>query len=241
MIQFTNIQKTYTINDSKKHVLDNVSFSIHQGQIFGIVGESGAGKSTLLKLLLQLVQPDAGHITFEEKDLSTPKVLQEFRHQSSMVYQEPNLLKNKTVHENVALPLKLRGLKNDAKIKEVLKFVGLENFENEYPATLSGGEKQRLSIARSLVTEPSILICDEPTASLDFKSTQNIQSLLKSIHSLYQTTIILVTHDLNLAKDLCSDVMFIDKGEVVKNYTITNTKKTESHQNYRDYVEDMLK
>ena len=240
MITFQSISKIYMNNKRANTVLDNINLSVQEHEIFGLVGESGAGKTTLLRLILNLEQPDSGTILIDGKDINDKSHLKTFRNISAAVFQEPNLLSNKTCYENVLLPLTLRGMKDTGQILEYLRFVGLDHYKDHYPATLSGGEKQRLSIARALVTNPKILICDEPTAALDYQSTQNMIKLLSQIQKTYGTTIVLVTHDLDFARAICDTISLLDKGHIVANYAMNQTQETIKPASYKQYVQELF-
>lgn len=240
MIQFQSISKTYIQDGHSTEILKDISFNIPEGDIFGLIGESGAGKTSLLKILLQLEEPSLGIVLVDGKDLRTKQDRQAFRMMSATVFQEANLIHNKTCYENVLLPLKLRKEKDLGQVKQALAFVGLQGFEKRYPATLSGGEKQRLSIARALVTNPKILICDEPTAALDYQSTQIMRNLLLNIQKTYGTTIVLVSHDLSFAQSVCQQIALIDQGQLASIYKVSGNHHPSSPKTYKDYVEEMF-
>lgn len=237
MITFKSVNKIFTNKHSSKHVLHDISFTVNQGEIFGIVGESGAGKTTLLKLLLQLEKPSSGSIHFNNNDLSVNSFKKTFRSMSASVFQDANLLHNINCYNNVYLPLKLRKTKDTGQVHQSMAFVGLSGFDEHFPSTLSGGEKQRLSIARALVQKPKILICDEPTAALDYQSTQNMIQLFANIQKTYGTTIIIVSHDLSFAKAICNRVALIDKGRLETIYENKQNQETNSPNSYKEYVE----
>lgn len=241
MITLKNITKSYTTNNTQKLVLDNINLSIKTNEIFGIIGESGAGKTSLLRIILQLETPDEGQVLLNNLDLSLSENLKLFREESATVYQDANLLNNKTCFENVNLPLKLRNIKDDQLVEKMLSFVGLEDFKDKYPSTLSGGERQRVSIARALVTKPKILICDEPTSSLDYQSTQAMKELFKRIQMEFGTTMIIVSHDLDFAKSICHKIALIDQSKLTKTFIIEPHSENHSPLEYREYVEDYLK
>lgn len=241
MIQFQSVSKTYNQGKIEKNVLKDISFKVQEGFIFGLIGESGAGKTSLLKILLQLEKPSSGHVLINGQDLAIEQHRKSFRQFSSVVFQDANLIHNKTCYDNVFLPLQLRRKKDEGQVEQCLEFVGLKGFEKRYPATLSGGEKQRLSIARALVTNPKILICDEPTAALDFQSTQVMKNLLLDIQKTYGTTILLVSHDLMFAKSVCQHIALIDEGRLASVYEVDRKSDESDPTSYKDYVEEMFK
>ena len=240
MITIKNISKSYSTKGTSKKVLDDVSLSFKESEIYGIIGESGAGKTTLLRLLLGLENPDIGKIQYMGSDLSTNNFIKQMRQITSVVFQDYNLLNNKNCYDNVALPLKIQKNVQPKAITDALEFVGLSGFEKQYPATLSGGEKQRLAIARALVTKPRLLICDEPTAALDHQSTIRILNLLKEIHKNYGTTIIIVTHDLKFAKNICHKVALFEKGHLIDVINNQNKLKELPSQSYSDYAKEVF-
>lgn len=218
MIQFRNIEKSF----GDKQVLHQIQLEIPEGVIYGIIGESGAGKSTLLRMINGLETIDRGSLLIEDEDVS--QLSGEKRRQSVMktatVFQHFNLLNNKTVYQNVLEPLRMyKGLpkqEREARAKEALAFVGLETYENVYPAQLSGGQKQRVGIARALALRPKILLCDEATSALDPTTARAISQLLKKINETYQTTIVFITHQLEIARELCHHVAVMDQGKIVE-------------------------
>ena len=216
-----NVYKTYK-NDGKEFTaLKDVSLSIEEGEIFGIIGMSGAGKSTLVRTLNRLEDVTSGCVRFYGKDLADlkPKELREVRHSISMIFQGFNLLDQRTVIENVEQPLRIAGVPRKVRRKtaeEMLKVVGLEEKKNEYPARLSGGQKQRVAIARALSADPKVLLCDEATSALDPKMTGEILDLLKTINSERKLTIIIITHEMSVVEKICDRVAIIDDGNLVE-------------------------
>ncbi len=240
MITIDNVSKKYQQKNQSITVLEDVSFKIEKGSIFGIVGESGAGKTSLLRLILGLEKTDFGTIHVANRNITQDGFTSQMRYETATIFQNFNLLYNKNCFDNVNLPLKLQKRKDTKKVMEVLKFVGLDKHMDAYPATLSGGEKQRLAIARALVSNPKLLICDEPTASLDYQSSIAILKLLQAIHDELDTTIVLVTHDLGFARQICNQVAFLDQGKLVDTYMITKDEKEEHAQTYQEYVREIL-
>lgn len=218
MIKIENLCKNF----GDLNVLDDISFEIEEGDIFGIIGQSGAGKSTLLRCINGLETYQSGSIVAlgkEVKDLSK-KDLQLMQKDMGMIFQNFNLLNRLTVYENIALPLRFwkqspKEEKNNKRIHELLKLVGLEDKINSKPRELSGGQKQRVAIARALVMNPKILLCDEATSALDPKITQDILTLLQQINRELNITVIVVTHQMEVIKQICNKVVFLKNGKIV--------------------------
>lgn len=216
MIILTNINKHY----GQHHVLKNIDLSIQEGEIFGIIGKSGAGKSTLLRCLNLLERPDNGSIIINHESLTelTPKALRHARHHIGMIFQHFNLLHAKSVYDNIALPLRIQGIpESDIKTRvlELLTLVELEDKMHAKPGDLSGGQKQRVAIARALSSSPKVLLCDEATSALDPETTVSILNLLKKINTLYNITIVLITHEMDVIKQLAHRVALMEHGKIV--------------------------
>ena len=221
MIQIEHAVKTFAEGKQEVHALRDVSLRVEKGDIYGIVGFSGAGKSTLLRLVNGLEKPDSGSVTVAGRDLSrlNRKELLEMRRRIGMVFQQFNLLEGKTVKHNVALPLQLAGTpakEMDRRVKEVLRFVDLEDKENAYVSQLSGGQKQRVGIARALATKPDILLCDEATSALDPQTTESILLLLRRVNREMGVTILLITHQMQVIQMICSKVAVMEYGRIVE-------------------------
>ncbi|WP_162163952.1 ABC transporter ATP-binding protein [Acholeplasma hippikon] len=230
MFKLTNIKKTFKDKKNIVSALDGVTFEIKSGEIFGIIGKSGVGKSTLLKILSFQSTYDEGEFIFLDKDTKnlTHHEQRQLLLETSYIHQSFSLLYNLSVLENIALPLILRGIsKKEAleKSKKMLSYVGLIHKEKEYPITLSGGEAQRISIARALVTQPKVIYADEPTSSLDDATAYEILSLLKQINQEFKTTIIFVSHQTELVKYLCDRVLLLEKGKIKRLAEVKNTKE----------------
>lgn len=198
---------------------------IETGGIHGIIGTSGAGKSTLLRLMNLLERPDTGKVLLEGRDLTAmgERELRETRQTIGMIFQQFNLVHNRTVHGNVASALELaRTPKRDRerRIGEVLKFVGLEDKSGQYPARLSGGQKQRVGIARALASSPKLLLCDEPTSALDPQTTEDLLNVLLHINRTLGVTIVIVTHEMEVVRQICSSVSVMEMGEVIDNFAL---------------------
>ena len=201
--------------------LDGVSFTLDRGQVLGIIGRSGAGKSTLIRCLNGLERPDSGTVDIDGRDITRlpERAMQRERQRIGMIFQHFNLLSARTVAENVALPLKLAGVARAARrgrAAELLDLVGLADKADVYPATLSGGQKQRVGIARALASEPRLLLCDEATSALDPETTVAILALLKRINRALGLTIVLITHEMNVARRIADRVLVMAQGRVVE-------------------------
>ncbi|APH13442.1 ABC transporter family protein [Clostridium sporogenes] len=215
MIEVSNLKKII----KNKVILEDINLSIKEGEVFGIVGHSGAGKSTLLRCLNGLESYEEGGIKIngEKIDELSKKRLRILRKDLGMIFQSFNLLKRKNVFQNIALPLEIWGMsKNEInnRVKKLLKLVDLEDKAYVKPHNLSGGQKQRVAIARALALEPKILLCDEATSALDPKTTKDILNLLKDINGKLGITIVIVTHQMEVIKEICERVAIMDKGKI---------------------------
>lgn len=221
VFKLDHVYKNYK-NDGKEFLaLKDVSLSINEGEVFGIIGMSGAGKSTLVRTLNRLEAVSEGSVSFYGQDLSILKDrdLRLIRRQIAMIFQSFNLLNQRSVISNVMQPLKIAGIpraKRKEKALEMLKVVGLEDKKNEYPARLSGGQRQRVAIARALAADPKVLLCDEATSALDPKMTGEILDLLKTINETRKLTVVIITHEMSVVEKICDRVAIIDKGELAE-------------------------
>ena len=221
VFKLDHVYKNYK-NDGKEFLaLKDVSLSINEGEIFGIIGMSGAGKSTLVRTLNRLENVSEGSVSFYGQDLSIlkDKDLRLIRRQIAMIFQSFNLLNQRSVLSNVMQPLRIAGIpraQRKEKALEMLKIVGLEDKKNEYPARLSGGQRQRVAIARALAADPKVLLCDEETSALDPKITGEILDLLKTINETRKLTIVIITHEMSVVEKICDRVAIIDKGELAE-------------------------
>ena len=222
MIYLKNICKTF-IDDNKKevHAVNDVSLTINDGDIFGIIGFSGAGKSTLVRCINLLERPTSGTVEVDGKDLTklSEKELRESRKKIGMIFQHFNLFPSRTIFGNVAFPLQGSGLSKEeiaAKVRNLLELVGISEKENAYPSQLSGGQKQRDAIARALANDPDILLCDEATSALDPQTTKAILDLLKDLNKKLGITIVVITHEMAVVKEICNKVAVMEKGRVVE-------------------------
>ncbi len=217
MIKLENITKSF----GHTTVLSHINLAVQAGEIVGIIGESGAGKSTLLRCINLLEPPTEGKVFINSHELTTlsPAALRQARHQIGMIFQHFNLIESKNVFQNIALALKIINHPHDkihARVLELLNLVGLTEKEQAYPSQLSGGQKQRIAIARALASNPTVLLCDEATSALDPESTAGILALLKSLNQRLNLTIVLITHEINVVKQICDTVMLLDKGQIIE-------------------------
>lgn len=225
IISFENLSKRYEKKGQIFVALDNVTFKVNKGDVYGLIGFSGAGKSTLLRMVNALETPTEGKVFVKGVDLTSLKEskLREIRKDIGMIFQEFNLLETKTVFDNVAIPLVLRHeskQKIKSRVEELLKFVGLEDKAKALPGELSGGQKQRVGIARALATEPEILLCDEATSALDPDTTESILNLLARVNKELNVTILFVTHTIRVVQKLCNKVAILEHGKLVENGSV---------------------
>lgn len=225
IISFENFSKRYEKKGQTFVALDNVTFKVNKGDVYGLIGFSGAGKSTLLRMVNALETPTEGKVFVKGVDLTSLKEskLREIRKDIGMIFQEFNLLETKTVFDNIAIPLVLRHdnkQKIKARVEELLKFVGLEDKAKALPGELSGGQKQRVGIARALATEPEILLCDEATSALDPDTTESILNLLARVNKELNVTILFVTHTIRVVQKLCNKVAILEHGKLVENGSV---------------------
>lgn len=242
MIKLENINKSFVQeNGSVFDACKNVSIHIKKGEIFGIIGFSGAGKSTLVRCINLLGRPDSGKVIVDGKDLVTlnDKELRNERKRIGMIFQHFNLLKTLTVFENVAFPLKRSGLSKkeiNEKVQKLLKLVEIDDKENSYPKQLSGGQKQRVAIARALANDPRILLCDEATSALDPTTTKAILALLKKLNRELGLTIVMITHQMNVIKEVCDHVAVMEKGIVVEQGEVYSIFADPKEKITRDFI-----
>ena len=221
MIEVQGLSKVFETDDGKVEALKDITLSIEAGDIYGIIGMSGAGKSTLVRCLNYLERPTSGTVCIEGKDLGTMTQwqLRQMRREISMIFQHFNLLMQKNVIDNICFPLVIGGMKkNEARerAKELLEIVELSDKAQAYPSQLSGGQKQRVAIARALAVNPKILLCDEATSALDPRTTQSILRLLQEINQKYGITIVIITHEMSVVREICSHVAIIGEGRLVE-------------------------
>lgn len=221
MIRLEHVVKKFSTPKGELHAVDDVSLQISRGEIFGIIGFSGAGKSTLVRCINLLEKPNNGKVFVDGKELTSlsEKEVRDARKKISMIFQHFNLMKTRTVLENVVFPLfgsKLSKDEQKVKAQKLLSLVGIAEKENAYPSELSGGQKQRVAIARALATDPDVLLCDEATSALDPQTTHSILQLLKKLNAELGITIVVITHEMAVVKEICSQIAVMENGHVVE-------------------------
>ena len=227
MIRLENISKIYRINDAERagkkdfHALRDVSLSIGDGSIYGIIGRSGAGKSTLIRCINMLERPTSGKVFIGDIEMTAlpDEKLRTARRKIGMIFQQFNLLSNRTVYGNISFPLELAKWSRpdiDARVHEIAALVDIEGKLDQYPAQLSGGQKQRVGIARALANHPDVLLSDEATSALDPQTTKSVLRLLRDINEKLGLTVVLITHEMNVIKEICDSVAVLDAGEVAE-------------------------
>ena len=221
MIRLENVSKTFTDSNKEVHAVNNVSLTINDGDIFGIIGFSGAGKSTLVRCINLLEKPTDGRVFVDDAEITalSGKELRKARKKIGMIFQHFNLMPSRTIFGNVAYPLRGSGLSKEEikeKVHHLLELVGISEKENAFPSQLSGGQKQRVAIARALANDPNILLCDEATSALDPQTTKSILKLLQQLNQTLGTTVVVITHEMAVVKEICNRVAVMDHGDVVE-------------------------
>ena len=225
LIQIRELSKVYSTPEGEVVALDRVSLDVRKGEIYGVIGMSGAGKSTLIRCINRLDVPTGGEVIYRGQDvlkMSRPDLLK-LRRKVSMIFQQFNLLMQRTVGENVRYPLEIAGLPRreaDKRVMELLEIVGLQDRAKAYPAQLSGGQRQRVAIARALASQPEVLLSDEATSALDPMTTQAILTLLKDINRRLGITVILITHEMAVIRQICDRVTILDGGRIAEEGTV---------------------
>lgn len=245
MIHFQHVGKTYTHGEKEIKALHNINLQVEKGEIYGVVGFSGAGKSTLIRCVNYLERPSTGKVIVEGHDLSvlSEKDIRQVKKGIGMVFQHFNLLDSKTVYANVAMPLVLNKMPKDQikeRVDELLDFVGLADKAEVYPDQLSGGQKQRVGIARALATKPSILLCDEATSALDPQTTNSILELLKQINEEYNITILMITHEMSVVREICDRVAVMEAGEIIEEGTVFDVFSQPQTETARNFVNTVM-
>lgn len=242
LIKLHNVYKSFSTFQAVK----NASLEIGKGEIHGIIGTSGAGKSTLLRLVNLLEVPDAGEVEVNGQSLTqlSSKELRLARKKIGMIFQHFNLVANKTVYENVVVSLELANIpkrEHQSRVLECLRFVGLETLKEQYPAQLSGGQKQRVAIARALANNPQVLLCDEPTSSLDSNTTTEILSVLENINKSFDVTIVMVSHEMEVIKSICNRVTVMAAGEIYDTVSLNPNRSHMINSSPSYFVEQLKK
>ncbi|MFM9383990.1 methionine ABC transporter ATP-binding protein [Pseudomonas sp. UV AK001] len=220
-VRFVGLGKTYDGKQGPVAALQGIDLAIQRGEVFGIIGRSGAGKSSLIRTINRLEQPTSGRVLIDQVDIGEydEDRLVALRRRIGMIFQHFNLMSAKTVWQNLELPLKVAGVpkeQREKKVRELLELVGLQAKHKAYPAQLSGGQKQRVGIARALVHDPDILLCDEATSALDPETTQSILGLLREINKRLGLTIVLITHEMAVIREICDRVVVLEHGRIVE-------------------------
>ena len=244
MIEVLNLKKTFNTSEKEFNAVDDVSFKVNKGEIYGIIGLSGAGKSTLVRLLNRLEEPTSGKVIIDDVDITSlkQKELLEARKEISMIFQHFNLFNQKNVYENIAYPLKLQNIpKNEIekRVNELLDFIGLRDRAKSYPSQLSGGQKQRVAIARALAMHPDIILFDEPTSALDPEVVYDVLKVMKDL-AKEGMTMVVVTHEMGFAKDVSDKVIFMADGYVIEEGSPQQIFQSPTHQRTQNFLSRVL-
>lgn len=242
MIELRNVTKSFPQGRSTVTALTDITLTVEDHEMFGIVGESGSGKSTLLRLINHLEAPTSGTVLVDGEDLGAlaPRALRERRRDIGMVFQQFNLLGNSTVFDNVARPLRLQRRRERDTVMQMLDFVKMADHHRKHPSQLSGGEKQRVAIARALSTQPRILLCDEPTSALDSGTTEEVMAILRDVRDRFGTTIILVSHELDVIKSSCDRAAVLERGRLAALTEVTPPPAQERFDSYAERAREFL-
>ena len=245
MIDIKDLSLTYSGKQGPVHALQHIDLHIAAGEVFGIIGRSGAGKSSLVRTINLLNRPTAGRVVVAGRDMMalSPAELRVARQDIGMVFQHFNLLSSRTVFDNVALPLELAGVPKadiDARVKPLLELVGLGQLAERYPAQISGGQKQRVGIARALASRPKVLLSDEATSALDPETTRSILDLLRDVNRRLGVTIVLITHQMQVIKQIADRVAVIDGGRIVEMGPVLDVFTQPQHATTRSLIAEVL-
>ena len=245
MITLQDIEKTYRSSNGIVPALKGINVTVAQGEIFGIIGTSGAGKSTLIRCINMLERPTKGKVIVDGQELTALSELElrEQRKKIGMIFQHFNLLSSRTVYQNIAFPLELANCSKQSIDKEVmhlLDLVGLTDKKDQYPAQLSGGQKQRVGIARALANHPKVLLCDEATSALDPQTTKSILALLKNINREFGLTIVLITHEMQVIKEICDTVAVIEGGLIIEQGTVLDVFTKPKANTTKEFISNII-
>lgn len=245
MIRIENVSKVYETKNRKITAVDDVSITINEGEIFGIVGYSGAGKSSLIRCINLLERPTSGTITVDDVDLTklSREQLRQARLKIGMIFQHFNLVSQKTVYDNIAFSLKASKTPKEKipkRVEELLEMVGLSDKRDAFPGQLSGGQKQRVGIARALANNPKVLLCDEATSALDPTTTKSILDLLKKINKELGITIVLITHEMDVVKDICHRMAIMENGKVVEQGNVYDIFASPKEQLTKEFISSVV-
>ena len=251
IITLDGVHKTFTTRKGELHAVDGVSLDINAGEVFGVIGFSGAGKSTLVRLVNGLEPCTSGRLVVDGHEVSamSEKQLLTVRHDIGMVFQQFNLLQSRTVAQNVAYPLEILHAQNKqwdkakrrARVAELLDFVGLADRADAYPSQLSGGQKQRVGIARALASNPKILLADECTSALDPQTTDEVLELLRRANKELRITIVIITHEMDVVRNLCDRVAVMESGKVIESGKVYDIFSRPQHPTTRRFVQTSLR
>jgi len=245
LITLQDIEKTYRSSNGIVPALKGINVTVAQGEIFGIIGTSGAGKSTLIRCINMLERPTKGKVIVDGQELTALSELElrEQRKKIGMIFQHFNLLSSRTVYQNIAFPLELANCSKQSIDKEVmhlLDLVGLTDKKDQYPAQLSGGQKQRVGIARALANHPKVLLCDEATSALDPQTTKSILALLKNINREFGLTIVLITHEMQVIKEICDTVAVIEGGLIIEQGTVLDVFTKPKANTTKEFISNII-
>ena len=244
MIELHNVEKTYHSKSGDIDALHKTNLTINAGEIFGVIGLSGAGKSTLIRCINMLEVPTGGQVVVDGQDLTamSEAELRKARQNIGMIFQHFNLLASRTVYNNIAFPLEIQGLSKDEirkKVEPLLELVGLVERRDHYPSQLSGGQKQRVGIARALASSPKVLLCDEATSALDPQTTKSILDLLKDINKRMNLTIVMITHQMQVVKEICDRVAVIENGDIIEEGTMFELFTSPKTPTTKDFIKSI--
>ena len=245
MIELRDLHKTYQGDRGSLEALRGVSVHIKEGEIYGVIGKSGAGKSTLIRCINMLERPTSGFVLVDGDELTTlsERPLRDVRKKIGMIFQHFNLLSSRTVYENVAFPLELAGKATSeivAAVTPLLELVGLADKKDQYPSQLSGGQKQRVGIARALANRPKVLLCDEATSALDPQTTQSILALLRDINQKLGLTIVIITHEMQVIKEICDRVAVIENGLIIEEGSVLDLFVRPQTPTTREFIRTII-
>ena len=245
MIKLSGVVKTYESKAGTIEALKGIDLEVSAGEIYGVIGHSGAGKSTLIRCINMLEKPTSGTVLVDDEDMGnlSEAQLRKARQKISMIFQHFNLLSSRSVYDNVAFPLEIQG-KSKAEIRTVvlplLELVGLAERQDYYPSQLSGGQKQRVGIARALASQPKVLLCDEATSALDPQTTKSILVLLRDINKRFNLTIVLITHEMQVIKEICDKVAVIEGGRIVEQGSVLEVFTNPQAKTTQDFIGTIL-
>ncbi|UTR08891.1 methionine ABC transporter ATP-binding protein [Evansella sp. LMS18] len=245
MIVFDKVSKVFGEGEEKVAAVKDVSLEVEKGDIYGVIGFSGAGKSTLIRCVNLLERPTTGKVLINGEDITefSPAKLRDKRKNIGMIFQHFNLAETKTVFANVAIPLQLAKVPKEevkTKVTELLEFVGLGDKADQYPDQLSGGQKQRIGIARALATSPEILLCDEATSALDPQTTGSILKLLKKVNRELNITILMITHEMHVIRQICNKVAVMENGELIESGSVFDVFSKPQAKTTRNFVNSVM-